>query len=57
MAAPQIGVLKRIVVMDTEWQSACIDTNPQILEVSGETEQAMRDVSEHSGKERYCNKT
>ena len=35
LAAPQIGVLKRIVVMDTD-DNQHVLINPQILEVSGE---------------------
>lgn len=36
LAAPQIGILKRIVVIDTTGENPYLLINPQILEVSGE---------------------
>ncbi|MGN0346872.1 MAG: peptide deformylase [Lachnospiraceae bacterium] len=36
LAAPQIGILKRIVVIDTTGEDPHLLINPQILEVSGE---------------------
>lgn len=36
LAAPQVGVLKRIVVIDTTGDNPYILINPQILETSGE---------------------
>lgn len=36
LAAPQVGILKRIVVIDTDGESPHVLINPQILEVSGE---------------------
>ena len=36
LAAPQVGVLKRIVVIDTTGEDLYVLINPQILETSGE---------------------
>ena len=36
LAAPQVGILKRIVVIDTEGDNPYILINPEILETSGE---------------------
>ena len=36
LAAPQVGVLKRIVVIDTTGEDPYVLINPQILETSGE---------------------
>lgn len=38
LAAPQVGVLKRIVVIDTTGEDLIILINPEILETSGEQE-------------------
>lgn len=36
LAAPQVGILKRIVVIDTTGEDPIVMINPQILETSGE---------------------
>ena len=36
LAAPQVGILKRIVVIDTEGDNPYVLINPEILETSGE---------------------
>ena len=36
LAAPQVGILKRIVVIDTDGENPHILINPEILETSGE---------------------
>lgn len=36
LAAPQVGILKRIVVIDTTGENPMLLINPQILETSGE---------------------
>ena len=36
LAAPQIGVLKRMFVVDANWNHPLVFVNPEILEVSGE---------------------
>lgn len=36
LAAPQVGVLKRIVVIDTDGEHPYVLINPEILETSGE---------------------
>lgn len=36
LAAPQVGILKRIVVIDTTGEGAIVMINPRILETSGE---------------------
>ncbi len=38
LAAPQVGILKRIVVIDTTGEGAIVFINPEILETSGEQE-------------------
>lgn len=38
LAAPQVGVLKRIVVIDTTGEDLHVLINPEILEMSGEQE-------------------
>ena len=38
LAAPQVGVLKRIVVIDTTGEDLLILINPEIVETSGEQE-------------------
>ena len=36
LAAPQVGILKRIVVIDTTGDTPYVLINPKIIEVSGE---------------------
>ena len=36
LAAPQVGILKRIVVIDTDGENSHVLINPEILETSGE---------------------
>lgn len=36
LAAPQVGILKRIVVIDTDGENPYVFINPEILETSGE---------------------
>lgn len=38
LAAPQVGILKRIVVIDTTGEDPILMINPKILEMSGEQE-------------------
>lgn len=43
LAAPQVGILKRIVVIDTTGEDPLLLINPKILETSG-SRMATRDV-------------
>ncbi len=36
LAAPQVGILKRIVVIDVDYETPYVLINPQIIEMSGE---------------------
>ena len=36
LAAPQVGILKRIVVIDTTGEDPIVMINPRIIETSGE---------------------
>ncbi|MFI3212612.1 MAG: peptide deformylase [Eubacteriales bacterium] len=36
LAAPQVGILKRIVVIDTTYEDPMVLINPKIIEISGE---------------------
>ena len=56
LAAPQVGVLKRIVVIDTTGDEPHILINPRIVETSGEQDRTGG-VLECARKIRHCHKT
>ena len=51
LAAPQVGILKRIVVIDIG-EGPIVMINPEILETSGESDRAGR-MLKPSGTGRY----
>ena len=53
LAAPQVGILKRIVVIDTTGEDPIVMINPRIVETSGEQTGGRR-LSVRSRKDRDC---
>ena len=54
LAAPQVGVLKQIVVIDTTGEDPIVLINPEILETSGSQNRRGR-MPECAGYGRYSN--
>lgn len=55
LAAPQVGILKRIVVIDCG-DDPLLLINPEVLETSGE-QTGQEGLSFRTGQGRYCDKT
>ena len=56
LAAPQVGILKRIVVIDTTGEDPYILINPRIVESSGE-QTGQEGCLKCSREVRYCDQT